>query len=455
MRSLTLKLTLAFLFVSLIGAVLAAYFVQQRTQREFDRFLFDLDRSNIVGFLQTYYKNVGSWDQIQAHIPQIMSQENQRWTLERRLPLFTLVDKNGIIVFGYDRSGQKVVKDFEKGVPIEVEGEVVGYLIANRYPLRPGAESPEGAFLVSVNRAILTSALIAVVIALLLGAFLARTLTRPIRELTNATQVIAQGNLGYQVEVRSKDELGDLASSFNQMSADLAQSNQIRRQMTADIAHDLRTPMSVILGYTEALSDGKLAGSADIYRVMHKEADHLQILIDDLRTLSMADSGELPLNLQAVTPRSLLERTAAGMKPVADQKDIQINLEAGPDLPRILVDPERMARVLGNLASNALRYTPEGGLIELSALAKGSQVSLQVCDNGPGIAPADLPYIFHRFYRGSKSRQHNGEAGLGLTIAKSLVEAQGGTISVESELGKGATFTIQFPSIQQEKTRLD
>jgi signal transduction histidine kinase len=168
-------------------------------------------------------------------------------------------------------------------------------------------------------------------------------------------------------------------------------------------------------------------------------------LIDDLRTLSLADSGELPLNLQPVSPASLLERTAAGMKPGADQKDITITVEADHALPRILVDPERMAQVLGNIASNALRYTPQGGLIDLSANAANNLVHLRVRDNGSGITPEDLPFVFHRFYRGSKSRQQNGEAGLGLTIAKSLVEVQGGVISVESEPGAGTTFTIRFP----------
>jgi signal transduction histidine kinase len=446
MRSLALKLTLAFLFVSLVGAVLAAFFIQQRTQTEFDRFLFDLDKSNITDFLTQYYREVGSWENVDLALMQL-SAVTERHPM-RRLP-FTLVDANGRILYGgMDHPRGQVVRDYEKGVPIEVDGVVVGWLLVSRFPVPWSSETPEAAFLKNVTWAILTSALIAVVIALVLGAFLARTLTRPLRELTHATQLIAQGKLGYQVQVRSQDELGDLASSFNQMSADLEKSNQARRQMTADVAHDLRTPLSVILGYTEALSDGKLLGAPEVYAVLHQEASHLQVLIDDLRTLSLADAGELPFNLQQAAPGALLSRCAAALKPQAEAKHITLQVQADKNLPDIRVDPERMAQVLGNLVNNALRHTPEGGLVELSAVAEKGGICLRVRDTGSGIAAQDLPFIFNRFYRGSKSRTQNGEAGLGLTIARSLVEAQGGGISVESEPGSGATFTIRFPRAQ-------
>lgn len=460
-RSLAFKLTLAFLFVSLVGAVLAAIFIQQRTRSEFNRFLFRQDANELVSALTSYYKVSGGWEgceqvfhdfiarRVKILGPEFAPGEEIRdpQPPNYRLP-FALASKDGMILYGApaERIGVQVdVKELRAGIPLEVDGEVVGYLLAGALVEGRRLPSPEFSFLQQVNLAIFISALISVAIALLLGSALARTLTRPIRELTEATKMIAQGDLGFQVDIRSKDELGLLASSFNQMSADLAKSNQLRKQMTADIAHDLRTPLSLILGYTEALSDGKLQGNQEIFSVMHKEANHLSHLIDDLRIISLADAGELPLNRQKVSPNALLERAEAAFRPQAAQKNISLVVQAMEDLPLVEVDPERMAQVLGNLLSNALRYTPPEGTITLSAAKEAEKVTLHVHDTGPGIAPEDLPYIFNRFYRADKSRQQTGESGLGLTIAKSLVEAHGGGIEVESQPGIGTTFILWLP----------
>jgi signal transduction histidine kinase len=360
----------------------------------------------------------------------------------------TLVDADGVVVFGGRQAAGATVsrRELRQGVPLKVEGEVVGWLLydAFRDPWGPGP--PEGDFLERVKQAIVFGALGAMAMALLLGVLLARTLTRPIRELTAATRLVAQGDLGRQVTVRSKDELGQLTASFNRMSRDLARTNKLRRQMTADIAHDLRTPLSVILGYTEALSDGKLQGTPEMYEVLYSEAQHLRYLIEDLRILSLADAGELPLTRQRIAPRVLLERTAVAHGVRAEQRDISLHVDAPADLPAVEVDPDRMAQVLGNLVANAMRYTPAGGRIVLAAESDANAVTLHVQDDGAGIAPDDLPYVFERFYRGDKSRQQlDGESGLGLAIVKSLVEAHGGTVSAESTLGEGTTFTITIP----------
>ncbi len=461
MRSLNLKLTLAFVFVSLAGIVLTAIIVQQRMRSEFDRFLFRQTTEDLTLQLAEYYRLAGSWQGIESLLggtpgkepaldhsepdnasPGISIPDGKRaW--DRRAPLI-VTDAQGVIVYGpQDRLGKKAPpQDLDSASPLELDGAVIGWLVAGASldfnPL-------EKLYLENVSHAILVSALVAAAIALLLGSTLARTLTRPLRELTNATRVISQGELGHQVEVRSKDELGDLAASFNQMSTDLARSHRLRNEMTANIAHDLRTPLSLILGYTEALSDGKLQGDAEIYAVMHQEAGHLNHLIDDLRLISLADAGELPLNLQSISPITLLERAAAAFKPQAQQNQISLQVEAALDLPPVQVDPDRMAQILGNLISNALRYTPQGGWIKLSAASAANILELKIQDNGAGIAPDDLPFVFARFYRGDKSRQQNGEAGLGLTIAKSLVEAHHGSIRVESAPGQGTCFMIQLP----------
>jgi two-component system sensor histidine kinase BaeS len=461
MRSLVLKLTIAFMFVGLTGAVLVAFFVRQRTQNEFNQLILNQNQQALATELTEYYALHGSWAGVETVFPVEPGNQpiyHNSWPgWEARRAFFTLADANGRVVFGggaeggANNSGGILSKSvLNQGVPLQVNGQTVGWLlfVPALSRLRPG--TPEGNFLASVNQATIYSALAATAVALLLGGILAFTLTRSLREITAATHLLAKGNLGHQVKVRSRDELGTLAASFNQMSAELAHSNGLRRQMTADIAHDLRTPLSVILGYTEALSDGKFTGSPEMFSVMHTEALHLNHLIDDLKTLSLADAGELPLAPQAVVPAVMLNRTAVAYQVKAAQQEIAIRVNAPDDVPSVEVDVQRMAQVLDNLVSNALRYTPPGGEIRLSASRQNGDVQIQVADTGSGIAPEDLPFVFERSFRGDKAReQQNGETGLGLAIAKSLVEAQGGRIEVDSHPGQGTTFSIRFPVQKQ------
>ncbi len=442
MHSLASKLTLAFLLVGITGTLLVALAVSRSTQREFDRFLQNRYETDLVEELSRFYAQTDSWDGIAA----IVTRGRRRSQMEM-LPV-TVVDSTGRVIFSQrERPNRQIsTQEQEDAIPIEVDGAVVGYAILdpNNLPWMDPGPSPEALFLRRVRSATVLGVLGAMGIALLLGFLLARTLTRPLRELTAATRLLTQGKLGAQVSVQSQDELGELALSFNQMSVDLARSTQLRRQMTADIAHDLRTPLSVILGYAEALSDGKLQGGADIYAVIHSEAQHLQRLIEDLRLLSLADAGELSLSRQSISPRTLLHRAFAAHAIAAEEKGVALQLTAADDLPAISVDPSRMAQVLNNLVGNALRHTPAGGEIQLSAQARDGAVEIRVQDSGEGIAPEHLSHIFERFYRADASRTH-GESGLGLAIVRSLVQAHGGTISAVSTPGHLTSFTVTLP----------
>jgi two-component system, OmpR family, sensor histidine kinase BaeS len=265
--------------------------------------------------------------------------------------------------------------------------------------------------------------------------------------LTEAITAMHAGDLEQRVELNTRDELGLLAQTFNDMSANLSRANQLRQQMTADIAHDLRTPLTVIAGYLEGLRDGTFQPTPERFRVMGEEVSLLQRLVEDLRTLSLADAGELKLTCGAVSPRELLERVEASFKAQAAVSGVTLRVEADRTLPDVMIDSERMAQVLGNLVTNALRHTPSGGDITLSAQQKADCVELKISDTGLGIAPQDLPKVFERFYRGDPSRQsEGGESGLGLAIARSIVEAHGGTILASSSLGTGTTMTITLPS---------
>ena len=443
---LTHKLTLAFLFVSLIAVGLAAAIIWGRISYEFNRYLKDQQQNEFVNAVKTFYEDNNSWAGVDSYLreqellppldavnpppqPYILADINRE----------TLVASPPYIV------GEKVKQgDLGKGIPIEVGGQIVGTVIATGQPLP--RKPLDQKYVDQINQALWIAGLGGVLIALVLGVLLARSLTRPIRELTIATHSLAQGKLEQQVAVRSKDELGELAESFNQMSADLARANQSRRQMTADIAHDLRNPLTVINGYLESMQDGKLQPTPERYATMKAEVHHLQTLVEDLRTLSLADSGELTLSLQTTSIADLLERVAAAYHPQAEQKKMELKVEVESTLFEINVDPERMEQALGNLVSNALRYTPEGGEIRLTAKQAEGSLIVSVEDSGSGISPEVLPHIFERLYRGDTSRSGN-ESGLGLAIVKSIVELHGGRVkAVSEETGKGSVFSILLPT---------
>ncbi|HEX9091572.1 MAG TPA: HAMP domain-containing sensor histidine kinase [Anaerolineales bacterium] len=452
-RSLAVKLTLAFLLVGLTGSILVTVIIQQRTRAAFNNFIMNQEQQTLANNLVVYYQTYGSWtgvstdiNNLEAYIPQ--QQSGMRPAHPIGNPV-TLVGSDRVIVYSNEPGevGQKVSGSQLSGaITLQTNNQAIGWLILTPIRRDFNPNTPEGNFLSNVNRATLLSAGVAILLAFVLGGFLAFTMTRSLRELTDATLEIARGRFGKQVKVRSKDEIGELSASFNQMSLDLQQATRARQQMTADIAHDLRSPLSVITGYAEALSDGKLPGSPEVFNILLQETKHLDHLVDDLRLLSLADAGELSLSLQPASPSDLLERVAARHAVAARQRQLSLQIDARKDLPLVNVDIQRMSQVLDNLIQNAFRYTSEGGQVLLTAAGGDAQVVLTVSDTGTGISPADLPHVFDRFYRGDKSRQGNGESGLGLAIAKSIVEAHRGKISVESQSGQGAKFTITLPA---------
>jgi len=446
MRSITFKLLIAFLAISVLSVVLIVLSARGLTENEFRTYLFNQNRSNILTSLSSYYTHNGSWAGVSAALVTPGPTPPLRGVDQGR-SFFTLVDTNSRVVLAGigDHIGDILPQsDVSQGLPVKVNGITVGVMVTRQPVIR--ANPADTAFLDRVRQIFLVSALGVIALGVLLALLLSRTLTRPIRDLITATRAISAGKLPYEVPVRSHDELGELAASFNRMNAELAHSTDLRRQMTADVAHELRTPVSVILGHAEAVHDGVLAPSLETFEIIRDEAGRLGKLIEDLRTLSRADAGELPMEGQPLAPGKLLEDVCSTHRHHAEQKQITLQAQVPPDLPEISADPDRMIQVLNNLVENALSYTPESGAVLLSAQVVGAMLEIRVQDSGPGIAEEELDRVFERFYRSDPSRHHNENgSGLGLAIARSIIEKHDGRIWAESKLGAGTTMVIQLP----------
>ena len=448
MRTITFKLVLGFLIVGLISIALMLVLARWNTNQEFSRFVTDRAQTDLVITLTRYYQTNGSWDKVESLFPPPSNNPLDANHNDHPTPPFTLTDASGVVRLGRDRFtvGEQVpASDLGQGVEIKVNDQTVGILLMGSR--QPFANDPRALEFVQRNTVLLIySSLGATLVALLLGILISRTLTRPIRELTAATHAISEGDFDQQVPVRSKDEMGELARAFNRMSNELARSIHTRRQMTADIAHELRTPLSLILGHAEAVHDGVLPPTRENFEIIREEAERLEHLVDDLRTLSLADAGELKLNPQTFSVPKLLQDLSTHYQFQTQQKNIDLQLDLDPTLPDLTADPARITQVLTNILDNALRHTPPGGRVTLSARLTSEGIELSVRDTGPGLASEDLDRIFDRFYRADAARHRaDGGSGLGLAIARSIVQAHGGGIRAESQLGDGLKVIITLP----------
>ncbi|MDX1437888.1 MAG: ATP-binding protein [Anaerolineales bacterium] len=454
MRSLSTKLLLAFMAVIVTGTLLSAAVAQRVTRTVFGEFIFNQAQAELTARMADFYRARGSWAGVERFGggPGYQNRPGQGGDPNRS---YALLSPDGdVILPGLGlRHGMRAPQEaLDEAVPIEVENEQVGLLLLT--PRAAFVPSPLAeAFLSRINLALWFGALGAAALALLLGIFLARRLVDPLKEMTAATQAVAQGDLDIQVPVRSQDEVGQLAEAFNRMNSELARARDQRRQMTADIAHDLRTPISIISGYADGLADGVLDPNREMFSIIQDESKRLEVLVEDLRLLSLSDAGELTLNLAPVPPAGIVERAASTYATKSRAKNISLEVDTADGLPDVLVDADRMAQVMGHLLENALRHTPEQGRITLKAQQeeRGSGVLLAVQDTGPGIPEEELGHIFDRFYRGDVSRQRTeARSGLGLAIARSLVESQGGKIWAESRPGAGAEMLIRLPAYAVE-----
>lgn len=302
----------------------------------------------------------------------------------------------------------------------------------------------------SIVWSVVWGGLVGVGVALLLAFFLSRRITAPVQSLASAARRLGEGDFTQRAVVNSRDELGELASTFNSMAAELERADKLRRDLVADVAHELRTPLSNIRGYLEGIQDGVVKADEATLKLIYEEVQLLSRLVEDLHELALAESGGLSLDKQVCDLRELAQDVASAMGYQIAAKGLKLKLELA-ELPALVsADRQRIGQALRNLLDNSISFTPEGGDITLSVQCTGNDVSVSVADTGTGIPPEDLPYIFERFYRVDKSRSRaSGGSGLGLTITKRLVEAHGGQLTVESTPGKGSRFTFTLPAYRE------
>ena len=320
-------------------------------------------------------------------------------------------------------------------------GVIFGWLIAGS-----GAAAPRFPIFIAIVCGI------PLIIALLIGtigSLAFRSLGTPLADIMTAADAVAEGDLSTRVKESGTREFRRLARSFNRMAAELESADRQRRSLTADVAHELRTPLHILQGDLEGLQDGVYQPTPGHIEAMLDETRLLSRLVEDLQTLSLAEAGQLPLRLEPVDVAELLADASTSFSGAMETSEVVmlVEIEGQPDAMTISGDVERLDQVLSNLLGNALRHTTAGGVILLRAETIPTGVEIIVSDTGEGISPEDLPYVFDRFWRADRSRkrERGTGSGLGLAIAKQFVQAHGGDISVESEPGQGTSFTIQLP----------
>lgn len=329
------------------------------------------------------------------------------------------------------------------GIPISVDGRPAGaiFLHAPVFGVR--------AALARIYHLFWLAALAAAAVALGLSLWLSRRLARPLHEMSEAAQELARGRFDLRVTAAgADDEIGRLAASFNHMAAQLGNLERLRRDFIANISHELRSPLTSMRGFLQGVLDGTVPPEEreSYLRLAFDETRRLSRLVNDLLDLAALEAGEVAFSMAEVNPREILLRAAAKMEPQAAPKDLSLRVEAGETAP-VWADPDRLEQVVINLLDNAVRFTPPGGAVTVSAREEGGAVAIAVSDTGPGIPPEDLDRIWERFYKADRARTRAaGGTGLGLAIARELVERLGGTISVESRVGEGTTFTVTLPA---------
>ncbi len=456
---LRIKLIIAFTsIVILMGLVQSAYF-QNRMIINFEDYINKNESQEIVYWeelLLQYYTFYGNWDEVQS-IMNINQTEfigrGPKWgsttNFQNKMQI-VVAQANGIIVADTDLNyiGENI--DSIEGVhqDLIIDGDKIGELVVLQKNIE-GLISLEQQFTSSTKNSIIFGMIVSIMTAVLLGIFFSNRITKPLEKLMAGIKQVSKGDTSYRVKVETRDEFHQLATAFNEMSSKIEENEQVRKNLMADVAHELRTPISIIGGELESIQEGVIEPNQEILVKLSDEVYRLSRLVNDLQQLSLAEAGRLSLNKMKTNIYDLTQRVISNFEWVKEDKNINFSVIGNKDIIAN-IDSDRITQVIINLVGNALRHVPENGRINIKINEDkiNENIYIIVEDNGPGIPEEHLKHIFDRFYRTDTSRSRDqGGTGLGLSIAKGYVEAHGGTLEVESDLGEGSTFTVVIPSI--------
>ena len=464
--SLRTRLVLSFLVIILVTTTI---FVLLSNRVILSRFTDLVARSGqsyarrVVPLMERYYQANGSWEGIDTLVSSLLTFRDASMNRDFRLPpdspipnlllagkdeRIILMDGNQVIMDtnpdGPDITNPQLIKSY--GIPVMVAGQQVGTVISAS-ALGIFTDN-QVRFVREVNRTLLAAAILAILAVLIVGVIQSQSIVKPVRQLSDAALRVARGDYSQRVLVNRSDELGEMAESFNSMAQELANQQTLRHKAMADIAHELRTPLSVLQIDLESLEDGLLEFTPENIHVIQNEVVHLSNLVEDLRTLSQVDAGDLHMELVRMELGTIIREMIERLQNSAREKKISLIYDLPNEELFVLGDPQRLSQVFLNLIANAIQHTNSGGKIVVSLGKQQQSALVSVADNGEGIPKEELAFVFDRLYRVEKSRSRDqGGSGLGLSIAKSLIEAHSGKIWVESEEGSGAVFKFSLPLI--------
>ncbi len=446
MHSLRWRLFLAFILVILVTIGTVSIFVSRASQTEIEQYQLRMEQNQqerIACLLSQYGLHGEGWADVQPAVQHMQGIFGQH---------IILVDDQGTVVA--DSLSEHI--DEKYNASWLGTGQQVHYIQNNDgnpgilYTTSDSTYVDSAASILSlsdsINRFWIWGGSRAIMVALAITFWLSQRISAPIHALTIANTRIGEGDFSSRLAFRGKDEVAALVKSFNSMADKLKQAEQIRRDLVADVAHELRAPVSSIRAYLEAMRDGLMDTNRKSLDSLYEDIILLSRLIDDLQTISLADAGQLNLVYQPEDIARVVRSVAESVQPKAMVKGIHLTINLPSSLRKVRIDAQRISQVLYNLLDNAIRHTPGGGRILVNVMEQEGVIKVTVSDTGEGIPPEDLSHMFERFYRVDKSRSRaTGGSGLGLTIARRLVEAHGGTIEVQSKVGEGSHFTFTIP----------
>ncbi len=455
-RSLALRLTLAFAAVGLGTAALAALVVNLAFGTRFATYVSaqqQARRGELVAALATSYRDQGRWNPsaLRLSLNPLAAMADEE---------VSVLDTRGRLVWSSQSGANGSMAAMDPammgtpalGLAVRLQVRVAGTLVGTALVRLPSSGPPalDQTFRASIERLLLLTGIGVGLVAVLIGILVARRVTAPVRSLTRAARSLTAGQRSTRLRDTSPDEFGEMAAAFNAMADAVEAEDVLRCSFARDVAHELRTPLTVLQSQLEALQDGLAAPTAEMLASLHEETLRLSRLVADLQTLASADGAPFDLTREMVELAPLVDAAVAEF--AGPMRDKGLSVETRLCEVAVFGDPVRLRQVVANVLSNAAKFVPPGGTVRVSLACDGRRASLEVADDGPGIAPNDLPHVFERFFRGRDARA--GGSGIGLAVVAGLVEAHGGEVAVTSDPGQGATFSIHLPQMAPGMRRI-